>query len=267
MTSNRHPQPLCSSPPEVFITAPQPHALTTSQARILSPIIVIPGHSPIITTLTPSELHQFLPNLHIYIEPSLPGIALLSAASVSHVGLEQALRWREADNESYTGMHSNLLEIIHIYQALAFMGNKPTSQNLRPLERIIRGAFEEDFLLEELQHLWTLRHLPFTEKWVDLMIRRLATEIETMEAEGPVDVVFEGRLEADEELRAKYVELYSIFKWIDKDEELLQRWKCVRARMAMEAKRARRIAKMMKARRRKSRAGGKFRPRLESVPE
>ncbi|KAL5387609.1 hypothetical protein DPSP01_003404 [Paraphaeosphaeria sporulosa] len=261
MTSTRHPQPLSSSPSEVYVIPRQPHAVTSSQARILSPMIIIPGNSPITTTLTPSQLHELLPTLHIHIEPSLPGMALFPASSVSHPGLEQALRWREADNGSYTGIQANLIEIVQIYQALSFLGNRPTGQFLRPLERVIRGEFEKGFVLEECQALWDLRHLPFTEKWIDLMVRRLAANFETMVADGTSEFVFEGRLEADEVLRAQYAEYLSIFAWIDAEMELKLRWRCVQERMAKDAERARRITKMMKATRRRAVA------RLETVFE
>ncbi|KAF9737952.1 hypothetical protein PMIN01_03235 [Paraphaeosphaeria minitans] len=261
MTSSRHPQPLCSSPPEIFVAPPQPHAVTTSQARILSPMIIIPGNSPITTTLTPSQLQELLPTLHIYIEPSLPSLALLPSSSVSHPGLEQALRWREADHGPYTGIHANLIEVVQVYQALSFLGNKPSGQFLRPLERVIRGAFEKGFLLEECEALWDLRHLRYMENWIDLMVRRLATDFETMVADGTSEFVFEGRLEADEELSAKYAEYLSIFSWIDADKELKLRWKCVQKRMAMDEKRAGRIAKMMRTTRQRAVA------RLETVFE
>jgi hypothetical protein len=261
MTTNGHPQPLRSSPPSIFITAPVLHAFTTSQARIISPMIVIPGCLPITTTLTPSELEDLLPTLHIFIEPSFPGMAPIPAASVSHHGLEQALRWREADVETFTGMSSDLIGIVQIYQALAYLGNKPNSQNLQPLECMIRAAFGEGFLLEECQHLWALRHYPFTGKWIDLMFRRLVIEYQIMAADETADLLFWGRLEADEELRARYIELLSILQWIDKDRDLLQRFKCMQVRMAMEAMRARRMAKMMKPKR------GRFCPCLDSIPE
>jgi hypothetical protein len=230
-------------------------------------MIVIPGCLPITTTLTPSELGDLLPTLHIFIEPSLPGMALLPAANVSHQGLEQALRWREADGDTFTGMQSNLIEIVQIYQALAYLGNKRNSQTLRPLECILRAAFEEGFLLEECQHLWALRHYPFTEKWIDIMIRQLVTDFESMAADKTADFVPCGRLEADEELRARFKELLSILEWIDEDKDLLQRYKCMQARVAMETKRARRIADMTKPKRDRSRIVGRFCPCLYSIPE
>ncbi|KAL1605405.1 hypothetical protein SLS60_004954 [Paraconiothyrium brasiliense] len=256
---NEHPQPLRSSPPEVFYNAPVPHA-TTSQARIISPMLVIPGYQPITTTLAPSQLGQLLPTLHSYIDPGLPNIALLPAVSLSHNGLKQALRWREAEIEQggYEGMESNLVEVIQIYQALAFLGNKPTSQGLRSLDRVIRAAFGEGLLLEECQQMWALRYLPHTEKWIDLMFRRLATDYE---------LAFHGRLEADEELRAVCMDILSIFEWIDEDDELLRRFKGMEARLGMEAKRARRITKMLKMRHGRFSAPGRFRPGLDSVAE
>ncbi|KAJ4356015.1 uncharacterized protein N0V89_004041 [Didymosphaeria variabile] len=232
-------------------------------------MLVIPGYLPITTTLNPTQLGELLPILHIYIDPALPNIALLPAASISYNGLEQALRWREAEIEqgSYEGMESNLIEIIEIYQALAFLGNKPTSQNLWSLDRVIRAAFEDGLLLAECQHMWALRYLPHTENWIDLMFRRLATDYESGVADAMDELAFYGRLEADEELRAMCTEILSIFEWIDEDDELLRRLKCVEARMVMEAKRARRIAKMSKMRHGRSSAPGQLWPQKEySLP-
>lgn len=251
MIAIRHPQPLCSSPPEIFV-APQPHAMTTSHARILSPMIIIPGNSPIVTTLTPSQLQAFLPNLHIYIEPALPSIAILPASSVSHKGLKQALRWHEADIWSHGDVKANLVGIVQIYQALSFLGNKPTGQFLRPLERVIRGEYQRGLLLKECKALWDLRNLPFTEKWIHLMIRRLIADFEKMLADGTAEFVFEGRLAATEELQAKYAEYHSIYWWIDKNKEVKLCWEAVQDKMAKEAKRARRFAKMMKSKRRRA---------------
>lgn len=264
MVATHHSQPLCSSPPDFFVSPPQPHALTTSQARILSPMIIVPGHSPITTTLSPSQLLEFLPTLHTYIKPSLPGIAFLPASSVSHKGLEQALRW-ETVSGSFSGTGTNLVEVVQIYQALLFLGNKPTGQFLRPLEGIIQGEVEKGFLLEACQAPWGLRDLPFTGKWIDLMFRRLASTLETIfadEAAGETaEHLYEGRLAADEEWRARLHEFRCIFHWVDENQEVKLRWEAVQARMDMEAKRARRFAKVMKMKSRRALA------RLSTVNE
>lgn len=241
-----------------------PHA-STSSARITSPMLIIPGYAPISTTLTPDQLDELLPTLRIYIDSAFPSIALLPAVGVSHHGLEQALRWREADiAQQHNGKESDLVEFVEICQALAFLGNGPTSRTLWSLERVLRAAFEDSLTLEECQQLWALRHLPFTEKWIDSMLRRLATEGEyPATTEEMNELFYHGRLETDKELHVIWMEVLSIFKWIFEDKELLQRFKCMQAKSKMEAKRARRRANRMRGRP----TVGRFRPVLEPVPE
>lgn len=210
--------------------------------QMLTPILIIPDNEPITTTLTPKQVAELLPSIHIYLDPHNPIVALLPAVSVSYKGLVHALRWREADIAEHHDMQRDLTECIEMYQALAFLGNNPDSDVLQLLEDTIQAEIERGLDLEEVQAIWGLRYYPFTDRFIKSMLRRLVHEYESM-VEEKTD--FHGRTSADAEIGELAAEAASIFEWIDKEKELRERFKCLQTSMRlreMQAKRERRMA-------------------------
>ncbi|KAJ4297761.1 hypothetical protein N0V90_005656 [Kalmusia sp. IMI 367209] len=265
--------PLRSSPPEIFVSPPTPVNATKSMYNIpraissaeciTSPLIVISGYEPLTTTLTLQQLTELLPTLHIYIEPQYPSIALLPAAGVSYNGLKSALHWREADLEQRSeDMESTLPLAIEMYQALAFLGNKPMSRTLRLLERKIQGEIDEDLSLCEYQHLWELRHLPFTERFICAILAQLAG-IDARITAIALEIGHQAQFNGDRELEALFNELLYVLSWVECDEELRQRVARMQEKMELQAKRERAHAKRWFG---KSAVQG-YRPALGTVRE
>src|SRR5262245_6315011 len=116
--------PLKMHPPQVFVPPPCPSPRPEPSTEAILPLLIfIPGYEPLTTTLTIDRLTELLPNLHAYIEPSFPSLAVLPAAGVSYIGLRGALRWREAEyQQPKVEQQSTLGEMVQIYQSLAFLG-------------------------------------------------------------------------------------------------------------------------------------------------
>lgn len=240
---NGHADALRSSPPEIFVTPPSPEVCSTiDMDQVSAPILIIPGHDPIITTLTSGQMIDLFPTVHIHFDHRYPAVALLPAASVSYKGLVYALRWREADISQGHGTKRNLTECIEIYQALAFLGNRQDSEVLQPLGNIILAEIEQGLIFEDVQGIWRLRHYPFTERFITSMLRELVDEYDDMSEE---EISFHGRTSADAEIEKMAAEAAAIFEWLGKENELRERFKCVQERMRLsevQAKRDRRKA-------------------------
>ncbi|KAF2257082.1 hypothetical protein BU26DRAFT_558498 [Trematosphaeria pertusa] len=218
-----------------------PHA-TTSRERITSPIIFIPSHEPLSTTLTIAQLAELLPTLHIYVEPSHPSVAILPAAGISYTGLQSALRWREAEfYQPGAGQVSTLVEMVEIYQALSFLGNKPISRSLWLLHKMIQREIKQGLALEEYQDIWALRHFPFTECFVKAIITRIAKMGAAL-----VDVAdkpeFQQMLERDEVLQSRIEASMQILSWVNREEGLRGKVERMRERLEREEHRARRMS-------------------------
>lgn len=261
LAPSTHPRALMSNPPDVFFSPPKvlvspPSPLThmftiydQSQAtksakNITSPLLVIPGHEPITTTLTPQQLSDLMPTLHIYIHELYPAVALLPAASLSYNGVQKALRWREADDAQYQGIKSDLVEFIEIYQALAYLGNNPNSHNLVQLDEAIRAEISQGLHFSEVQKIWDLRHLPFTEHFITAMMKQLVIDYKHL---GEEETCFYGLTTSDAMLAILLADTHKLFEWIGGEKELRERFKCTQARMELETKRAKRNRRMAMA--------------------
>ncbi|KAF2689413.1 hypothetical protein K458DRAFT_400176 [Lentithecium fluviatile CBS 122367] len=268
--------PLRLSPPDMLVTPPTPsprsragpnamynlpHA-STSSARIISPIILIPGHDPLCTTLTPQQLSELLPTLHIYIVPSQPSLAILPAAGISCIGLRKALLWREADIQGPGEvLESNLSELVQIFQALTFLGNKSTSRNLWPLGKMIMSEINNGLSLTEYQDLWALRYLPFTEAFIKAIVKRLAL-MESGLAKWSEHPSFQWMRDNDAVFARKVDVAIWILRWVYESGNLTQKVQRACAELEGAQKRAARMEKH---------GGGsavqKFKARLETVQE
>lgn len=219
-----------------------PHA-TTSTERITSPMILIPGHEPLSTTLNMFQLTELLPTLHMYIDASLPSLALLPATGISFTGLKAALRWREAELECPGDETiSTLSEIVQIYQSLAFLGNNSNGRTLQALTRMIQAEIDQGMSLEGYHDLWALRHLPFTELFIKAMIVRLvhvATDITEVVARPD----FQTTVNENERLRRHVEGTLNILKWIYEEDDLKRRVE--RMSMTLQKEEARKAAKRM----------------------
>lgn len=242
--------PLKMSPPNCFVTPPTPrhqqytpHA-TTSPVRITSPIILIPGNDPLSTTLTPKQLGELLPTLHVYIEPSHPSLALLPATGVSYTGLQSALRWREAEYQDAAEDRTCMLdEMVQIYQSLAFLGHRPTSRTLLALSKMIRTEIADGISLGEFADIWALRHLPFTECFVDDVVARLAKVSMWLDTAVGDTPRFQARVAADDQFAEQMQNLVEIMRWVNGDAELMLRVARMRVRIEDENGRAKRMQK------------------------
>lgn len=247
---SNHPQALRSSLPGVSSTPHSPEPLSTSveysstdtalSDRIVPSVLVVPEHESIISTLGHEQFTELLPTLHIYMNPLRPNVAVIPADLVSYNGLIQALRWREADDSQ--SMQGSLAECIEIYQALSFFGNKTDSQSLRLLEELIQAEIEGGLSLADVQNIWSLRRYPCTDRFVNSMLKQLVADREMTEDN---DTIFFGRTSADAELDELLAETAAIFQWIEEDQELGKRFKCMQARTEgnkAQMKRDRRMA-------------------------
>ena len=208
-------------------------------------MIMIPGKEPITTTLTPEELTKLLPTLHTYIEPSQPSVVNLPANSIYYDGLVRALRWREAGDTKFPGIQGKVVEFIQNHQALAFLGNKPEERPLALIAKGIQQEIQRGLGLEEVQGIWALRHYLFTEQFVEGMLKYLVSEHERMSEE---ETTFHGRTSADAELDSLIAESCAVFAYVDKEEELHERFVSMQAReqfRAKQAKRDRRLAMVL----------------------
>jgi hypothetical protein len=264
-----------ASTPKVVVTPPSPtitsvllptldtilHA-STSSLRVLSPIIFIPGHEPLTTTLTPQELFELLPTLRTYIEPAYPSVAILPSVGISYTGLQMALLWREADLYGSTGeLESDLSELIQIYQALAYLGNKATSRALWSLNKMILSEINEGLTLGEYQELWALHSLPFTEPFIKAIVKRLAL-LEMTVADIMDRLDSQWLQDRDDEFAHMFETAVCTLRWVNKERSLKKKIEHMRSKLDWEA---RKVARMQKR-------GGisalkEFKMQLETVSE
>jgi len=239
-----------------------PHA-STSSVRIISPIILIPGQKPLSTTLTPQQVSELFPILRIYIERSQPSIAILpSSGIVSYIGVEQALRQREAEiYEPHEEYGSSLAELIQVYQALAFLGNKPTSRARWALGKKIKQEIDEDLCLVEYQEIWELRHMPFTQPFIKAITKRLA-RMEMGLANLMRQAMFQWTMDTDAEFARTVDSAATILRWVYADASLEREVATMRVELELEAKRGDSMEK-----RGGGSAVGRFSVRLETVLE
>ncbi|KAF2258723.1 hypothetical protein CC78DRAFT_586752 [Lojkania enalia] len=255
--------------PQVLLTPPSPIHAQTTNLRIVSPILHIPDHPPITTTLTRTQLTILFPTLHIFILPSHPSIALLPANSITYTGVSNALKWYEADvKDSSTLFISTIDGTVEIYQALAFMGNNVKGDLLGYLFSQIEKEIGGSVCLDDIKDVWKLRSLPFTEGVMRLVVRRLARALlarnspkvqgdltKRLDAEGGFEQVIE-----DEE---------RVWDWVKSEPYLAGQVVRVMGRMEKERKRAVRTSPAKRVRRmvRKRSAVNCFESVLQTVEE
>lgn len=208
------------------------HATSSSQ-RITSPMIIIPGHEPLKTSLNPQQLADLLPTLHTYVDAHTPSLALLPAVGISYAGLLSALRWREADigHRNASNMRSTLPRCIEMYQALAALGNKLSSRTLWLLNRMIQAELNTPLSLSEFRYVWSLRTLPYTERFVSVAVAQLSrTYVRAANASQmtyvQADVVPSSEMEG-------------VLTWVNQEPELVQKIECMQLQMGLKAKRER----------------------------
>ncbi|KAF2116829.1 hypothetical protein BDV96DRAFT_35953 [Lophiotrema nucula] len=250
--------------PIVLVTppTPRPEAISTN-TRITSPVILVPYHTHITTTLTPAQLGTLLPTLHMYILPAHPSIAILPANSISHFGLSDALRWYECDvfqpGASYNFTLNGLVES---YAALAFLGQKIGGYILNAFEQQFSDEIAKGCSLEEIQDIWSLRHLPFTEKFVGMIVNTLA--VHSIEFSKMINTrKFQQRAETDLELQRQLELEVRIWEWVDGERQLKAR---VEKAVGMMEKEKRKVTRNSKLRRIRS-AVRLFRTDLDTVAE
>ncbi|KAF2865303.1 hypothetical protein BDV95DRAFT_612699 [Massariosphaeria phaeospora] len=236
--------PLKMSPPDIFVSPPSPttsappspalpptsasatdliveesHASTSSNC-ITSPILQVPNHDPITTTLTPLELSILLPTLHIYILPHHPSIALLPASTTSHTGLLTALRWRETELHDPTSeIPITVPGLIQMYQSLAFLGLPPSSRELLALNAQITAEMRTGLCLAEYKAIWALRALPFTERFIGLLLRGLVDVHRRLSRAANREGLTEA-LRWDEGLREEVEEWVAVLRWVEGEDGL-----------------------------------------------
>jgi hypothetical protein len=213
--------------------------------------------------LNPRQLSELFPILRIYIERSKPSVAILpSSGIVSYTGVEQALRRREAElYEQGEETGNSLAELIQVYQALAFLGNRATSRARWALGKMIMREIHEDLCLVEYQEVWALRHMPFTKPFIKAIVKRLA-RMDIGLTNLMRQAMFQCTMNEDAEFSRTVAIATTILRWVNADVSLKQSVEHMRMELQWEAKR---IARMQ-------RYGGvsaveRFSARLETVLE
>lgn len=212
--------------PGLTITPPSPIIPDTNAFNTinLSPIIQLPGHDPLTTTLTPDQLATLFPTLHIYILPSQPTIALLPAGSTTHRGLSTALSVTE-ENLTHPGraFHLAVDELLETYQTLAYLGNAPNTPVMQVLSQHIIALFDDGLTLVELDAVWALRDYAFTQYLLAQLIARLGVFCQVV-MEWFEDPVFLASYQDMHEQERRVVDgQYEIVKWISRDPEMRSR--------------------------------------------
>ena len=209
---------------------------STSEKRITSPVIIVPGHDPITTNLTPTQLSTLLPTLHHYIVPYQPSVALLPAYGISHIGLITALRWRECEIAAQAGHHNKGVEtslagLIQIHAALRFLGNTPKSPIIIALLQQIVAELDDPLTLDidDFRSVWELRHLPFTDRFVQIALEGIVI------AQSKVGELMgylrrQDRAGANDDVREWVADQLEVREWVESDAELRERVDRIRKR-------------------------------------
>jgi hypothetical protein len=239
-------------------------------------MILVPGHKPLLTTLTTQQLFELFPKLNLYIESSNPGLAVLPASVpgldvsgiVSYTGVAQALRHREAQlSNSETG--SSLAGLIEEYSALRYLGQKATSRIAWSLGKIIHSAIANEMCLEEYQEIWALRVMPSTESFINAMVNKLAKFLSDLWQLLRMPVVRQA-IEEDADFKCTIERALEIRHWTTEAEGGLM-MKIVRkgGELMMQEKRMKRIGKLGKRARLRAQRSvvDTFKPTLKTIAE
>ncbi|KAF2272921.1 uncharacterized protein EI97DRAFT_194702 [Westerdykella ornata] len=194
-----------------------------SPSLTLTPLITLPGHTPISTTLTPRQLSLLFPTLHIWMLPSNPLIALLPHNSTTHHGLTTILRWTEHQLlHPHAAFEADLATLIAVHQALAFLGNGPEKHIMRSLDAHIRAEMADELALQDIADLWALRYLPFAEPWIRLLLRHLVAFCRRVEAKFKHPSL-PARLRKSRALRCETRDEFRVLHWLWGVEGLFER--------------------------------------------
>jgi hypothetical protein len=160
----------------------------TSLPHAVAPVICMRGYRSLSTILTRDELMILFPDLHNYINPSCPNVANVPEIGLSYIGIEQALRWREADVISGNTIDSTVGEMVHIYQALSYLGNRiTTNRNLWLLKNTIFTEIRLGLGLEDYGEIWAMRRLPFVKPFVEEILVNMAYMYRMTDNHGSLD--------------------------------------------------------------------------------
>ncbi|KAF2655807.1 hypothetical protein K491DRAFT_715950 [Lophiostoma macrostomum CBS 122681] len=190
----------------------------------VSPIIHLPGHAPLTTTLTPQELSYIFPTLHIYLLPHTPLIASLPSACITHRGLLLALQWHEASMSNVANTFSATFpELIEVCQCLMYFGARPSSDtNLAFMHERIKECTSAGLCREEVEALWSVRLLPFLAPFVTLMVKmvvgyaRFSVEIARNKA-------LKWEIQADAELLRGCMAEEDVLRFVEREPEFRER--------------------------------------------
>ncbi|KAF2745836.1 hypothetical protein M011DRAFT_469095 [Sporormia fimetaria CBS 119925] len=158
----------------------------------------------------------------MYMLPSNPFVALLPAGSVTREGVDRAVRWMELDrSEDSTAIDATLDQFLEIHQALAFLGNGEKESIMQTLDSHIRTEWEGRLSLAEVKDLWALRHLPFTEPYMSLLLNKLA-----LFCRRTVDLIDKVKAQQKDRVYPELLEQLAsdieILRWVRDDEELFR---------------------------------------------
>ncbi|KAF2712554.1 hypothetical protein K504DRAFT_464643, partial [Pleomassaria siparia CBS 279.74] len=198
---------------------------------------------------------------------------MLPDHSVSYAGLCTALKWREnemmaperergeerRDDGDDLKMETTLPGLVEIYNALSFLGNAQSSQILTRVAQQIGVEMRDPLAIgqEEYQRVWSLRHLPFTERWVHSVIEALVSMRTTLLtlANHPD---FQQRINTDPSVEEWFQNRVDVLGWVEGYEELSVRvMRMWHHRVERERRRDRRRGNHS--------AVGEWRTRLEAI--
>ncbi|PVI05825.1 hypothetical protein DM02DRAFT_71802 [Periconia macrospinosa] len=129
-------------------------------------------------------------------------------------GHMKATEWIDAvlDNLTVEEINFTMTDMLLAYSHLIDLGFTPLNHVLNALRWAINQEFTDKTPLETFQRVWYSRHLPFTEPFVKLAIRQLATmHYNLRQAAEKLD--FEQTLKNDQGFAAEVERVCIIMKW------------------------------------------------------